>query len=161
MDKIIHGFVAGFVQKKLVETLSKNKQFQKMSLQFRDKVDELTGANSKNFNSTYNNNNNNNNNKNNFNSNNSNNTTMRYSNDIYANQRIYEQQQRLQSQQQNNSLYNNNNNNYNTNNNNNEKSFLSHLFDGIKEEFSSEVNRIKSGGKSTDIPDKTKDIKKN
>ncbi|KAK5584154.1 hypothetical protein RB653_005761 [Dictyostelium firmibasis] len=147
IQKILQGAVLDIVQKKLVDKLASNKQFQQMSVQFKDKIEEFTGEKPPKRNihdhhhhnhhhSGAHSNTKHNKDKINFQS-------TKYTNDIHENARIYEQQRRLQ-QQQNSSSYNSNDNSNSSSNKNKpqNKNFFSHLYDGFKEEFNDEVDKL-------------------
>ncbi|KAF2070475.1 hypothetical protein CYY_008200 [Polysphondylium violaceum] len=130
-NSIIRGYAFKYVEEKIVDTLSRNKQFQNMSLQFRDKMEEFTGerpSRPKNINNKQH--------KHRPNENINKKTTTsykpNYSNDLLENERIYKEQQRMQRQQQ-----------HQYQQENQPKSFFSHLVDSIKEEVDNESKKFK------------------
>ncbi|KAN0030847.1 hypothetical protein ACTA71_009492 [Dictyostelium dimigraforme] len=118
-QRILNTVVFNVVQRKLVDKLANNKQFQQMSVQFRDKMDEMTSEKPAKGN-THNHNNNN------F-------QNIKYSDDIYENARLYEQQTRLQQQQ----------NSYNSSSNKPQrKNYFTNLYESFKEEINDETDKF-------------------
>ncbi|EAL66994.1 hypothetical protein DDB_G0280905 [Dictyostelium discoideum AX4] len=154
IQKILQGAVLDIVQKKLVDKLASNKQFQQMSVQFKDKMDEITGEKPAKRNIHGHNNHTRSSNHphsgahSNINHNNNNNINfqnVKYTNDIHENARIYEQQRRLQQNGgggDSSSSRSSNNNNSTNDNKPQSKNYFTHLFESFKEELNDEADKL-------------------
>ncbi|KAN0028622.1 hypothetical protein ACTFIV_010468 [Dictyostelium citrinum] len=146
IQKLLQGAVLDIVQKKLVDKLASNKQFQQMSVQFKDKMDEITGEKpaKRNIhghsNRTHSSNHPHSGAHSNINHNNINFQNVKYTNDIHENARIYEQQKKLQ---QNGGVNNSSSSNNEYNNNKPQsKNYFTHLYESFKEELNDEADKF-------------------
>ncbi|KYQ89872.1 GRAM domain-containing protein [Tieghemostelium lacteum] len=125
-NKLLQGYAIKFIEEKLVHFLSNNRHFQNMSLKFRDKVQDIDQSIS---NKTIKN-------KKLNNSNNNNVKQPKYTNNIYENQRLYEQQQKSKN-------FHNTKEREQHQSRHKPKSYFSHLIDSVKQEASNELKRFK------------------